>query len=222
MLNDPTPRLSPIFYKPFAWPNGVAHKLLPGRVSCNVDLVSTLEQRETRREFSLPISNDRFGEFLWFACRNRSSRPSQYGFDQESRVYPSAGAMHPIHVLIARPGEGWMRYDPVAHMLIEVAESTTNATSARLAIEPLVPLGLGVLIALVAEPGKTAAKYVHHKTLIWRDAGVVLGYMSLIAEMLGLSFCPLGVTGNSFLLDGPLRAAPLQGVGLAVIGVGKP
>ena len=70
----------------------------------------------------------------------------------------------------------------------------------------------------MAEPGKTAAKYEHHETLVWRDAGVVLGYMSLVAEALGLSFCPLGLTGRPQLTEFLPESQAMHGVGLSVLG----
>jgi hypothetical protein len=82
----------------------------------------------------------------------------------------------------------------------------------------LVELGFGTLVSLVAEPGKTAAKYANHESLVWRDAGVVLGYMSLMAEALKLSFCPLGITGRPYVTDCLPNASTLQAVGLAVLG----
>ena len=72
-------------------------------------------------------------------------------------------------------------------------------------------------MVLVAEPGKTAAKYANSESLVWRDAGVLLGYMSVVAEALGLGFCPLGITGQAYV--SALSAdARLTGVGLAVVG----
>ncbi|WP_169732561.1 hypothetical protein [Derxia gummosa] len=74
------------------------------------------------------------------------------------------------------------------------------------------------MLALIVEPGKTAAKYVNPESLVWRDAGVVLGYMSIVAEVLGLSFCPLGITAHAELtnLFGPNEC--LFGAGLALLG----
>jgi hypothetical protein len=111
-----------------------------------------------------------------------------------------------------------MRYDAVDHALFELPGSTDSAAAGRHAASVLVTLERGVLLGLVSEPGKTAAKYENHETLVWRDAGVVLGYMSLVAEALGLSFCPLGITGQPHLTDYLPDASPLQAVGLAVLG----
>lgn len=219
MQRDPVPRAQPMRYQPFVWPDGPRLQLASRNKALKLDLVELLERRETRRDFRQPIDKASLGEFLWLACRNRSSRPSPFGPDQESRVYPSAGAMHPMHVLVSREAGPWMLYDPVAHALIELPESSHSAATARAAANYLFDTGGGMLIGLVAEPGKTAAKYENHETLVWRDAGVILGYMSLVAEALGLPFCPLGITGGPYVTDYLSSSAMLQSVGMAVVGV---
>lgn len=218
MFLDPAPRALPMRHQQYVWPMGAKTRLSPRSQKIELDLVALIEQRETRREFKKPLDDTTLGEFLWLACRNRSSRPSAFGPNQESRVYPSAGAMHPVHVLLAREDGPWLRYDPIEHALIEMPGSGVSAAACREATHPLVELGYGVLIGLVAEPGKTAAKYANYESLVWRDAGVVLGYMSLMAEALKLSFCPLGSTGRPYLTDCLPNASTLEAVGLAIVG----
>ena len=70
---------------------------------------------------------------------------------------------------------------------------------------------------LLAEPGKTSAKYQHGESLIWRDAGILLAVMALIAEALDYSFCPLGITGEPWA-DQLATSGVLMGVGLALVG----
>lgn len=219
MLLDPVPRMQLARYQSLVWPTGTRQRLAPRNHSLKLDLVALLEQRQTRRDFDRPLEDKSLGEFFWLACRNRSSHSSPFGPDQESRVHPSAGAMHPIHILVSREAEPWMRYDPAEHAFIELPGSTDSAAAGRRAAGCLLRLGHGVLVGLVAELGKTAAKYENCETLVWRDAGVVLGYMSLVAEALGLAFCPLGITGQSYLTDYLPDASLLQPVGLAVLGV---
>lgn len=218
MLLDPVPRVLPVPYMPFIWPSGAKLQLPPRNTPLELDLVTLLAQRQTSRNFKTTPEVTRLGEFLWLACRNRSSRPSPFGPDQESRVHPSAGAMHPIHVLISQDAGPWMRYDPVEHSIMELPGSISSATASRREAARLLCLDQGVLLGLVAEPGKTAAKYENHETLVWRDAGVVLGYMSIAAEALGLAFCPLGITGQPHLTDYCSATDQLQAVGLAVLG----
>lgn len=218
MVIDPVPRAHPAKYQPFVWPFGIKRLLRPRNQALTLDLCALLEQRQTRRAFDKQLEYTVLGEFLWLACRNRSSRPSSFGPNQESRVYPSAGAMHPIHVLLAPRTGPWMRYDPVEHALVDMPESTHSAAAGRDAANHLIDLGQSTLIGLVAEPGKTAAKYENHETLVWRDAGVALGYMSIVAEAIGLTFCPLGITGEPYLTDYLSDATRLQAAGLAALG----
>lgn len=218
MAREPRPRDMPAVYEPLVWPESQRIQLASCLQPAQVDLARVLECRESRRDFSQGLSDATLGEFLWLACRNRSSRPSPFGFEQESRVHPSAGGMHPIHTLIGWAGGNWMRYDPLAHALAEVPGSQGTVTTSRAAASEVVPVGQGVLLALVAEPGRTAAKYENHETLVWRDAGVVLGYMSIAAEALRMSFCPLGMTGQSCVLQGWANGDALWAVGLALLG----
>ncbi|MCM2310914.1 MAG: nitroreductase family protein [Steroidobacteraceae bacterium] len=182
-----------------------------------VDLATLIEQRQTRRDFSNGVSDGALGEFLWLTCRNRSSRPSPYGFNQESRAHPSAGAVHPIHVLVGREGASWARYDPTEHALVTLPGSEDNLAAVRDQANQLLELQQGLVLGLAAEPGKSAAKYENSETLVWRDAGVVLGYMSLIAEALQLAFCPLGISGNPSLSSILHGRSDLFGAGLAIL-----
>jgi SagB-type dehydrogenase family enzyme len=215
---DPVPRVLPMRYEPYVWPAGAKTLLAPRAQPLELELTALLDERQTRRAFSKRLDLTALGELLWLACRNRSSRPSAFGPNQESRVHPSAGAMHPIHLLLASETGSWLRYDPLEHALIELPGSGASAESSREAAGALIELAHGTLIGLVAEPGKTAAKYEHHESLVWRDAGVVLGYLSVMAEALGLSFCPLGITGQPYLTEQLPNSPALQAVGMAVVG----
>jgi hypothetical protein len=101
--------------------------------------------------------------------------------------------------------------------LVSVPGTEALAQGARDYTGRAVPADGAVLIGLVAEAGKTAAKYEAEQSLVWRDAGVVLGYLSLVAEILQLSFCPLGMTGDEFVK--PMSASgQLRGAGLVLLG----
>jgi len=214
---EPKPRATPGYYEPFKWPRGEVTRLEPAAAQLNVDIVQVLQERQSRRGLgALPLSE--LGALLWLTCRTHSLRSSEFGFDQEFRSYPSAGAMHPIHVVCQRSaGMPWERYEPLEHALIGVPGTEALAESAREKAANILPPSEAVLVGLVAEPGKTQAKYECAESLVWRDAGVLLGYLSLVTETLGLGFCPLGMTGNLYLA--PISpAGQLHGVGLAVVG----
>lgn len=217
-MHNPMPHTHPQPYEPVQWPAGNRTLLTPRSKRLDVDVVALLEQRQTRREFKSELTDVQLGEFLWLACRSRSSRPGGFSTPQESRPHPSAGGMHPIHVLVARPDQPWLRYDPVDHTLVEFPQTQSLAAAARSAAQHLVPIDRGTLLGLLAEPGKTAAKYANPHSLVWRDAGVVLGYMSLVAEALGLSYCPLGILGDPFLNSLLPNDSRLNAAGMAILG----
>lgn len=216
-LPDPIVRAHAGVYQPLVWPDGERVQLAARWNPLNLDFAKLIEERQTRRDFHRIPTLSEMGDFLWFACRSRNSAPSPYGPDLESRAHPSAGALHPIHVLLAADGQPWSRYEPTTHALIELTATVSIAAATRAMASHVLPADRAMVIALVAEPGKSACKYDHVDTLVWRDAGIVLGYMSVVAEALGLAFCPLGPTGHGISTNGLPNADKLRGVGLALV-----
>ncbi len=217
-MAEPKPHATAKQYESLQWPTGTRRSLCPYSQPLPLDLTRLLEERQTSREFNGELTDEMLGGFLWLACRNRSLRPSPYGVPQESRPHPSAGGMHPIHVFIAKPDGPWHRYDPVEHALVEVPASDQSARDSRAQANMLVHLDRGTLIGLLAEPGKTSAKYENHDSLVWRDAGVILGYMSVVAAALRLSFCPLGALGEPHLSSISPDPTRVHAAGLSIVG----
>ena len=73
------------------------------------------------------------------------------------------------------------------------------------------------LLLFAAKPERTFAKYDSACSLVWRDAGVLLGYLSIAAESIGLNFVPLGINGEPFV-SRLVDQAGLVGVGGAFVG----
>lgn len=211
------PRETPKKYREFEWPAGRTTELGAKLDALDVDLATVLRHRQSTRDF-LPIALPQLGSLLWLVARTHSRRESPFGFHQQYRPYPSAGALHPIHLLCQRlSGNSWERYDPIGHVLVAIPGTESLADAARQSASRVIPTREATVLALVAEPGKTDAKYEHPESLVWRDAGVVLGYVSVVAEALNLAFCPLGLTGNNYIA--PIATSgKLQGAGLAVLG----
>lgn len=217
-FDSPSPRDSAAQYAEVSWPRGPRTQLQAFDGDLTVNVAAVLSTRQTRRNFSAQISLDKLGHLLWLACRTCTSRPSGMGFDLECRPHPSGGGIHPIHLVLQRSDGGALeRYNTRGHSLEELPGSELLASCLREAANKAVATQASTLIALVAEPGKTGAKYTHPTSLVMRDAGVILGYLSLCSEVLGLNFCPLGMTGDEYLksLD---EQGKLRGVGLALIG----
>lgn len=142
------------------------------------------------------------------------------GFPLSRRPAPSAGAIHPIHVVAHLAGSLRLhRYDAATHSLREL-HCGVDVSQLRGEVNAVVDGGHGVLLMFVAEPGRTNAKYEQADSLIWRDAGVLQGYFSMAAEALGLNFALLGVAVEPWA--GQLvRENGLVGVGVAFVGTGS-
>ena len=216
-LGNPKPKQQPEVYTPMQW-SGPRVALSSNGAATAPHLATLLAGRRSRRNFVAPASLDDLAAMLELCCRTRELQASDLGFDLEFRPHPSAGAIHCVHTLVQREiNEDWTYYDAQAHQLVLLPGTSAAANAARSAADELVPAANASLIALVAEPDKAAAKYNSPGSLIWRDAGVLLGYFSICAEALALSFCPLGITGQPMLAELDEQGR-LCGVGMALLG----
>lgn len=218
---SPSPRSIPEPYELYPWPAGehlfFAATKGSAPKAASPSVFEALTRRRSRRSFG-PVNIDALGSLLWHTAGILACEPSGYGPRLEQRPTPSAGALHPIHLLLKMPDlTDWYRYDGEAHALVQVPGVSP-------ALTPLLDQSLEVIdspfatrIALIAEPGKSYAKYHHAASLIWRDAGALLGTLSIAAEALGMHFCPLGITGEPWVSE-LCPAGRLAGVGMALIG----
>jgi SagB-type dehydrogenase family enzyme len=213
---DPYPKGQVTPYTPILWPAGAVVDLVKP-VEVKQSYGDVVAARRSNRSFG-PLSASDLSALLWYACRQVARRPSGLGFDLSLRHAPSAGAIHPIHVLIHSNGQSaWQRYDAAEHRLIEVPRDVLAPQSAVAEVSPALALEKGTILWLAAEVGKTASKYANVESLIWRDAGALLAHLGLAASSLGLNFCPLGLTGAKWGLALYERKL-IRGVGVALVG----
>lgn len=215
-LGNPYPLPSPKAHTPLEWPVGAVVPLPPASDVPARSFDDVVNARRTRRSFSA-LEPGSLSALLSLTCRVQQLGGAELGFPLTRRPAPSAGAIHPLHLIVLEPDHvEWNRYDPFRHALIKLP-TTVDALLVRREMEELVAAPAATLLLFAAEPCMTAAKYANPWSLVWRDAGVLQGCLSLAAEALDLSFCPLGVTGEpwtSRLLDQP----GLVGVGAAFVG----
>jgi len=214
---DPTPRSVPNPYTPIKWEISECRSLPVPDSEALASTAAMLDARHSERIFS-PVPESLIGALFWHVTRTKETASSLLGFHIEHRPIPSAGAIHPIHLVIQLADEGgWARYHPQEHRLDLLAMGDQLLRPLVNHSEQVVPLGGGHLILFVAEPGKTAAKYENVDSLIWRDAGILQGSLALVAAALGLNYCLLGITGNPWAAQ-LSNQGKLQGVGVAILG----
>ena len=212
-VGNPRPHDTPRQYEPLAWPekDGVD---LPDVVpaSCR-DAAQILLTRRTRYEFERLTLID-LSHLMTLSARVQRSIPSQLGFALSYRPAPSAGGIHPVHLVVHSPDSPVLqRYDPFRHRLCNL-DCPVRPAEVRAELNKIASGEQATMLLMVAEPGRTAAKYADPLSLVWRDAGALLGVLAVAAETLNLGFVPIGVTGEpwaSALVDQP----GLVGVGAA-------
>jgi SagB-type dehydrogenase family enzyme len=214
----PKPRCAPLEYIPFEWPYTAIESLPLPTERLDIGFFHVLEKRRSVRDHGdLSISD--LASLLWFTCRIKSwGDNSALGFPCSLRPVPSAGAIHPIHVLISSPTSGgWKRYIPESHSFGTIDANVVSDIPFRETLAEFFPCSHSIIISLVAEPGKTASKYEFPESLVWRDAGVLQGFFAITAAALDINLCPVGVTGAplAFNLD---KEGHLLDVGVLLLG----
>lgn len=217
-LGNPSPREQSRTYQPIEWPvEKVTFLPSPSENNELPSIRSIINSRRTRREFG-PLDPYIFSEWLWLVARELATGHSQFGFPLTQRPVPSAGAIHPIHLVLSLSGsDRWQLYLPEKHALAQLSAPNQTRNLVRSELLPVLDIQSGIVVRLIAEPGKTSAKYEHADSLVWRDAGVLTGHMALVAEALACNFCPLGITGHEWCAGLKLEDR-LAGVGLAILG----
>ncbi len=215
-LQNPRPRSEPLQYVPVVWPTSALLPLPDNLLPDTPPFASVVESRRTRYSFTA-LPDEQLAALMNLTCRVKATLAGPLSFPQSYRPAPSAGAIHPIHVVLHRPGDDDLyRYDPNEHGLLQL-NTSLDVTTLRATMHEVIDAPNATLLLFVAEPDMTASKYENATSLVWRDAGVLLGIFSMAAEALSLSFSPMGVTGEpwaSRLVPG----APLFGVGAAMVG----
>jgi SagB-type dehydrogenase family enzyme len=123
-----------------------------------------------------------------------------FGVPITHRPYPSAGARHPIDLRVAAIevdslDSGSYVFDPMGCSLNAEGDIPEEAI-AKVREQAEVSRGPAAGIVCVAHFERTLARYPAGSSLVWRDAGILLGLLQLVATDLGLASCIVGATGS--------------------------
>lgn len=223
-FENPIPRKVEAHFPLFHYPTtGATYLNVPIHFP-EVGFRKILERRRTRRAFR-SISTEALSAFLWVGLKAYSTRKSTDGrVETQHRASPSAGGKQVVDALVFRRiSRRWTcsLYDPVAHALCVIDCSQRDVTSFVLSVSKTIPVMSGTLLWMLADRNRLRRHYKNEQSLLWRDAGVILGTLSLVAEYLGLSSCAVGSLGFpkvSSLFPGANRLVSLGGL---IVGSSK-
>lgn len=220
-LPSPELRETESLYKAPVYPI-VGRRYLP-KPECtpSTSFAEVFSRRRTRRSFGVSSESD-ISNLLWHASKILETRVEPSGFVWSHRGSPSAGGRHPISIVVLQLGATGQEpelYDPLGHCLCRLELEDARPLEAYAAlIRSIIGTTQGTCLCYVADLARSATKYRHCESLVWRDAGCLLATMQLVAEWHGLNFCAVGPTGEPFVSQAFGCPDRLRGVGACVIG----
>lgn len=152
-------------------------------------------ERRSQRHFGRCHVED-IGSVLQAVARVSAVRPDPGGGQEPMRPAPSAGARHPIDVVVAAHdveglAPGWWRFDPWRGDLAEVELPVGPRDYLKRLEEVTATSAPGAALVLVASFTRTLSRYPAGSSLVWRDAAVMAGYLHLSASSRRLASCIL-------------------------------
>jgi SagB-type dehydrogenase family enzyme len=185
-------------------------------------LRDVLIQRRSERVFGAPSLME-LGTLLCRVGLSRYAGTDEEGHELGRRPCPSAGARYPLSLLLAARDVCGLRtggfvLDPerallrsTKHELKQLDRALLKVADALRSDEPP-----PAVIFIVAHPLRTLSRYPEGLSLLWREAGVVLGTLHLVATELGLASCIVGTTAT--LEDPSDRPSAPVDIGALAVG----
>lgn len=218
-LAEPRPRPHELPYRNIDWAYRTIRPLSTPIDIDRVDFFEVLRGRATRRRFG-PLEETRLSLLLWYVARDQ--RPAEE--DSHSlwthKFIPSAGGRHPIEMVVIPPISGRAivyLYDALSHCLKELIVADKKVRDFHTSLQEIVPSGDGTILWLLADFDRTSAKYENAESLVWRDAGIVLGAIHMVAAALNINCCSYGINGDAWTAE-LTNAESVYGAGGCVVG----
>ena len=109
-------------------------------------------------------------------------------------------------------------YNPFEHSLNQLANSYCDLTPLLNHVDEIIHIKNATLIWFVAHASRTNSKYDHAESLIWRDAGALIGNIQMVCTALRLNSCGIGTLGEPYISTFFNNAAGVFGTGGLLIG----
>ena len=219
-LADPAPRSTPLPYRVHPFVTTGQEYLEAPLEHCGPDVLAVMKSRRCRREFRKLTGQNR-SELLWYTAK-ASFKGRRDGFvTRQHRPIPSAGGLHPID-LVWQQNEGaghtLALYDAVGHSFRTIAADSAAVARLRRKLNSVLDSQAGDIVWLIADFAKVRAVYENSTSLVWRDVGVLIGALCIVAEALCLAACPVGICGDSWIREVLPLPDEVHCVGAVVVG----
>ena len=164
------------------------------------DFFEVATERTSQRKFAA-LTGSRLAELLWYSAKVISTHSQANGYILSHRPSPSAGARHPIDIIVSMPAKKRKLeyYNPFDHSLNVITADQILTDRFVGHINECLEIQEGTIIWFLAHQIRTGAKYDNPESLVWRDAGALIYCMQVVCTALNLSSCAVGTLADPFL-----------------------
>jgi SagB-type dehydrogenase family enzyme len=180
-----------------------------------------IENRKSVRNFN-KLTLQQLSDILWYVAKVKKTFLQENEYILTHRGTPSAGARHPIDILIYNPTlltqANFYYYNAFEHSINKLANSHGNIINFISDINKIVDTSNATIIWFVAHKQRTTAKYSNADSLIWRDVGALINGIQLVCTAMDLNSCPIGILGEPFISNFFNNQIDVSGAGGILIG----
>lgn len=181
---------------------GPRFRLPPPEETLAISVGSALTSRRSTRHFD-PLDPRALSTLLYHSARIHDFLPSEDGYPATARAAPSAGARHPIDLIlvadvdayIPAPGEAQSSaylFEPLTCQLVALpSEDAEWVAAVPSKVELLIGSRPPVTLILGARLERTFSRYRGGLSLVYRDAGAFMAVIATVASALQLNCCVL-------------------------------
>lgn len=199
-MQNPSPKNVSDSYETYVYPTigkEILSKDFPLR---KAGFLEVLLNRHSTQDLG-PISKNEISELLFYSAKVRKIEIDKSGYFISKRSTPSAGARHPIDLLISIGNVNKKRnlhyYNSIDHSLnlLEISRHSQDLFFDE--VNSNVSLNDACLIWFCIQKCRTGSKYENPESLYWKDTGALLYCIQLVSQFLNLKSCPLGTLAAS-------------------------
>jgi SagB-type dehydrogenase family enzyme len=197
-MENPFPKDIEGIVHPFGYPIKQTIRLAVPASDKETNFFDIVHTRKSRRNLGA-LTDAQIHELLWYSSKVLDLHYQDNGYILSHRPAPSAGARHPIDLLVIHQGRGIAYYNPFEHTLNLLSLDQSVIDSFIKHIAESITINDATLFWFIAQPDRTTAKYGNADSLIWRDAGAYTYCVQLTATALGIGSCAIGTLGKPFI-----------------------
>ena len=194
-MKNPIPKKNSDRFIPFTYPTKEKVVLSKPSDHKTANFLDIIFSRRSSSDFS-KIELNELSKLLYYTTSISNIEIDEDGFILSKRTVPSAGARHPIDLLISLPNlsakRGLSYYNPIDHSLNNLNIERKKLDCFLLDVGKCLPIKNACIIWFSIQTKKTSSKYHNAESLYWRDAGALLYCIQIISTFLNLKSCPIG------------------------------